>query len=146
MDDNIETVYTAGYTLVELMITLVVTGILSMIAIPSYSEYVKRSTRIEAKVALLQAQNWMEQQFTLNSSYLNAGEEPVLPDSFSRSPISGTEKYTLSVVSGTTVASYTLQAVPVQEDKCGIFTLDQSGLRGLSGTHTATAELCWADL
>ena len=82
-----------GYTLVELLITLAMVAILSLTAMFHYREYVQRTARMEAKSVLLQAQNWMEQQFTLNNSYLNAGQEPVLPTSLSKSPISGTEKY-----------------------------------------------------
>ncbi len=134
-----------GYTLVELLITLAMVAILSLTAMFHYREYVQRTARMEAKSVLLQAQNWMEQQFTLNNSYLNAGQEPVLPTSLSKSPISGTEKYRHSVLPGTTATSYTLQAVPVQTDQCGTLTLDQTGLRGVSGTHTATVESCWAN-
>ncbi len=136
---------TPGYTLVELLITLAVVAILSTLAMFHYREYVQRTARMEAKSVLLQAQNWMEQQFTLNNSYLNAGQEPVLPSPLSKSPISGAEKYRHSVLPGTTATSYTLQAVPVQTDQCGTLTLDQTGLRGVSGTHTATVESCWAN-
>lgn len=63
----------SGFTLVELMITVAIVGILSAIAIPSYTDYVTRSKIGEATSALLDARVRMEQFFLDNRSYRNAG-------------------------------------------------------------------------
>ena len=42
-----------GFTLVELMVTLVVAAILATIAIPAYQNQIRESRRTEAKTALL---------------------------------------------------------------------------------------------
>ena len=44
-----------GFTLIELMIVVAVVAILSSIAYPSYTEYVRRGHRAEARAGLLQA-------------------------------------------------------------------------------------------
>ena len=41
-----------GFTLLEMMIVVVILGILSAVALPMYSNYVKKSRTAEAKVAL----------------------------------------------------------------------------------------------
>ncbi len=43
----------AGFTLVELLVTLVILAVLAAVVYPSYTRYVLRSNRTEAKLALL---------------------------------------------------------------------------------------------
>jgi len=58
-----------GFTLIELMIAVAIVGILAAIAVPNYSEYVKRASRAEAASALLDAANKQEQYFVDNRAY-----------------------------------------------------------------------------
>src|SRR5437868_7019148 len=51
---------TQGFTLLELMIAVVVIGLLSAIAFPSYQEQVRRGKRAEGKSALLKAAQLQE--------------------------------------------------------------------------------------
>jgi type IV pilus assembly protein PilE len=58
-----------GFTLVELLITIVVVGILASIAVPSYRNYVMRAQRTEAKAALLRIQAAQEKYYLQNNKY-----------------------------------------------------------------------------
>ena len=58
-----------GFTLIELMITVAIIGILSAIAYPSYESYVRKSRRVDAKNALLDLASRQERYFSVNNKY-----------------------------------------------------------------------------
>ncbi len=134
----------SGFTLVEIMIVVAIVAILSSIALPGYSEYVRRSQRLAARAIMLEAANWMERRYSVHHNYLGGDNQPpVLPDGLDRSPQAGAVRYAISLLDGQTHAvAYQLRAVPAVMDKCGTFTLDHTGARGLIGNTASLAE-CW---
>lgn len=60
---------TSGFTLLELMITLVIVAILAAVAIPSYQQYVTKARRTDATTALLQLAAAQEKYFLSNNQY-----------------------------------------------------------------------------
>ena len=131
--------YGSGFTLIEVMITVAVVAILAAIAIPSYREYIRRGERAEAKSTMLQLQNWLQQQYTLNNQYPVA--LGAAPASLLQSPPTGAAKYNISFAA-TTAQTYTLQAVPtVADPKCGTLTITNNGVRANGGTDAVS--YCW---
>src|ERR1044072_7897688 len=59
----------AGVTLVELMVVVVILGILAAIAYPSYRQQVLRSHRSDAKIALEGIAQTLERCYTNTSTY-----------------------------------------------------------------------------
>ena len=59
----------AGFTLIELMITIVIATVLLTIAIPSYQSQIRKSRRTEAKTALLDLAAREERYLSTNSAY-----------------------------------------------------------------------------
>jgi type IV pilus assembly protein PilE len=148
-----------GFTLVELMVTVAVVAILAALAVPSYSSYVVRSKRAEAKTVILQAAQFMERNYTQAGCYNSQiscaptpGAATVLPPTLSQSPTTGLANYTIALAA--TPQSFTLTAAPCgatsgtcagfTDPDCGSLSLDNAGTKGASGASTAPAILqCW---
>lgn len=62
-----------GFTLIELMITVAVIAVLSAIALPSYTDYVRRGKLTEATSGLSELRLRAEKFFADNRTYQNAG-------------------------------------------------------------------------
>ena len=62
-----------GFTLIELMITLAIVAILSAIAVPQYSDYIRRGNLVDATNTLSDARVRMEQFYADNRTYAGAG-------------------------------------------------------------------------
>ena len=61
-----------GFTLIEIMVTVAVVAILSAIAIPSYTDYIRRARITEATSILGTMRLKMEQYFQDNRTYAQA--------------------------------------------------------------------------
>ena len=60
-----------GFTLVELVIVIIIVGILSIVAVPIYKGYVKRSITVEGKTLLGIIQATEKAYFAENTKYLD---------------------------------------------------------------------------
>jgi type IV pilus assembly protein PilE len=58
-----------GFTLIEMMIVVAIVAVLAAIALPSYSDYIKRGKIIEATTALSDARTRFEQSYLDNRTY-----------------------------------------------------------------------------
>lgn len=143
--------YKRGFTLIELMITVAIIGILTAIALPSYTQYVQNGKRADARAALLQASQYLQRFYAANDRYDadRSGAAVVIPDSLLFVP-QGSTATTASYQLTTTInpQSYTLKMDPINSmdaDKCGNLTVSNLGVKSYEkpSTSTATREQCW---
>ncbi len=63
----------AGFTLIEVMITVAVIAILAAVALPQYFDYVTRSRLVEAKTSLVDMRTRLEQYLPRQSDVSGSG-------------------------------------------------------------------------
>ena len=140
----------SGFTLIEVMIVVAIVGILSAIAYPSYAEYIRRGHRADARAGLLQAQQWLERASTATGVYPVSGSAPdyALPSTLTWAGDT-TKRYTIGFQGAPTTATFTLVATrkaggPQATDRCGDFTLTNTGIRNIVNYAAGTtATECW---
>lgn len=135
-----------GFTLIELMIVVAVVAVLAAIAYPSYQDYVIRSRRVEGQSLLSDAAARQERWRAQNGSYMtdySATNIAKLKLPYGAKSEHG--YYTLTIVGD--ITSYTLTATragpQAVDSKCGDFTLDSTGKKGMAASTPGTVELCW---
>lgn len=128
----------SGFTLVELMITVAIVGILAAIALPSYNNYIRRGYVPEATSQLSGGQVQMEQFFQDNRTYVGATPCTSLP-------ANPTSHFTYACSPAATSTTYTLTATGTGPMAGFVYTVDQSNTKattitGVSGWNSNT---CW---
>jgi type IV pilus assembly protein PilE len=136
-----------GFTLIELMVVVSIIGILAALAYPNYTEYVARGKRGKAQSALLEAAQFMQRYYAANNRYdKNLSGLTIANTDVAAAVTNGADlHYDIKVTAGAN--SYTLTAERktaglMASDKCGNFTLDQTGLKGQANATASLAD-CW---
>lgn len=152
---------TLGFTLIELMITVAIVGLLATIAYPSYVEQVRKSRRVDGKSLLLRAANRQERFYSTSSPNTYAADMQALGYSAKQQPSGDTGNvadawYLVSVMTPTNAAAvtgsacplsscYVIQAVPqrgqTKDTRCATLRIDSLGRK----TETGTSDVkdCW---
>lgn len=125
--------YSAGFSLAELMLVLVIIALLASVAFPSYGVYRNRSIRKVALSVLLECAMAAEKQAGATFSYAgldaNTDQNPDLADCPSEVRYAGAPVYQIKVISASQY-DYRLQAMPLvgtPVEGTGRLEIDQGG-------------------
>jgi type IV pilus assembly protein PilE len=133
-----------GFTLMEVMITVVIIAILAAIAVPNYNDQVRKSRRADAKVALEQTAQQLERCFVDNNTFVyDAANAPGCPQSFTTDD----GYYTINVAA--TATTYSLTAQPTSKGKqdddsqCNQMILASDGSKTSKDKTGTVNDYCW---
>ncbi|HEY6239419.1 MAG TPA: type IV pilin protein [Burkholderiales bacterium] len=129
----------SGFTLIELMITVAIIATLAAIAIPNYTDYVRRGKIQEATSNLLAMRTKMEQYFQDNRTYISPGAAVAAPCTAGSSvPLPALKYFTIVAPCGLTPTTYTITAVggsATDATMTGItFTINEGNVRATTVT------------
>ncbi|MEO8022834.1 type IV pilin protein [Polaromonas sp.] len=138
-----------GFTLIEVMITVAIIGILASVALPSYNDYVRRGQIQEAFTHLSDYRIKMEQYYQDNRNY-GASAGAVCATDATASSWNGfapadAKYFTYSCATSGSGQAYTITATGSSARAVGhVYTVNQAGAKATTlfkGDAVATA--CW---
>lgn len=126
----------AGFTLIEVMVTVAIVAILAAVAVPQYRDYVSRGRIPDATSGLAAKQVQLEQYFQDNRTYVNA---PACA-----SDTTSSKFFTFSCTSSSATA-YVLAATGKSSMTGFTYTVNQASAKATSAVPTGwtSSASCW---
>ncbi|MED5523946.1 MAG: type IV pilin protein [Pseudomonadota bacterium] len=132
-----------GFTLMELMIAVVVVGIISAIAYPSYINYLAKSRRAEAQTELMRLASLEEQYRIDHRTYVSdltklgasGSTYTVAKGAFTISANGATDSLTLTATASSDQSG--------KDPDCAVMTVDETGKKAAKNSSNGGSNGCW---
>ena len=146
----------AGFSLIELMVTVAVIGILAAVAYPAYTDQIRKAKRAECRSGLMQSMQQQERYYTQFNAYITfaAGATTAKTKAFSGDALAGSA-CTIAAVQCTSSGGAAIalnQCVELQasmtsgNDPVSLLYMTSDGEKGctFNGTARTTGKKdCW---
>ena len=134
-----------GFTAIEVLVAVLMAAVLASIALPAYREQVARGHRVAVQSALLENAQALQRYYDEHDTWEGARDADLAT---TRSPREGAGPAYVITVEAVPASqrAWSLVATPVGPmagDRCGRFTLDQLGQRGVVNPRGEPADRCW---
>lgn len=135
----------SGFTLIELMITVAIIGILAAIVVPNYSDYVRRSTLQEGLSTLSDLRVRLEQFYQSNRNYGTVGQGCGHDGVSNRVDFTSTGKFSFACELTNTNQGYTITATGSSGANGHVYTLNNNNAKATTSFKGSTVsnKSCW---
>src|SRR3990167_4188483 len=129
-----------GFHLIEILLTLVIISIITLFALPQYTQHLVKQKRLEAATMLMKLALALEKYQLVHANYDDASLDNLkIPEYVAEN------SYQLAI-SQAEENDYLITATPLHEQasrdvQCGQLSLDSHGRKNMTGTSSVDA--CW---
>jgi type IV pilus assembly protein PilE len=122
-----------GFSLIELLVTVAIIGLLAVVAIPTYRSHLIKTQRSDGKTALMESAQRLERFFTNNNTYTGA----TVGNANATIRATSEEGFFTISLPTQTATTYTIQADKnsLNDDGCNTLTINHRGVK--------TPPTCW---
>jgi type IV pilus assembly protein PilE len=135
-----------GFTLLELMITITILGILAAVALPSYRQSVLKANRTDAHISMASLATLQERFYFMNNSYTGDFADIVDGIDAGDPVISDEGLYSIALLAGD-VSGWTMEATAIgaqaDDSECAKLRITSLGVKTSYDSDDALTTDCW---
>lgn len=136
-----------GFSLIELMVTLGILGLLMAIALPGYRTYTLKTNRTDAKISLAQLATLQERYYFMNNSYTDDFADIVIGATSGQPVLSDEAHYSIALTLTGGGSGWTMVATAVgdqaDDTTCAKLTQTSLGAKTALTSANAASPDCW---